>query len=267
MAGDEPVILVTGASSGIGEAVARRFGQSGYRVVLAARREDRLKSIAQEIQAAGGSTLPVVTDLSSLDQIHRLVESSLAEYGQIDVLCNNAGFGRIKFLEELDPVADIESQLQVNLTGLIQVTRSVLPHMIARQKGHIVNMASMAGFVGSPTYTIYAASKYGVRGFSEALRREVGVLGIRVTCVYPGGVQTDFAQHAGIQRKTGFTTPSRLRLSPEQVAQAVLEVVRRPRRTVILPRTMAVLAWLNYLFPGIVDWIVEQRFTRPERGL
>jgi len=267
MAGNEPVILVTGASSGIGEAVARRFGRQGYRVILAARRGDRLQAIAQEIRAEGGRAFPVVTDLSRLDQIHHLVESSLAEYGQIDVLCNNAGFGRIKFLEDLDPVADIESQLLVNLTGLIQVTRGVLPYMIGRRMGHIVNMASMAGFLGSPTYTIYAASKYGVRGFSEALRREVGVFGIRVTCVYPGGVKTDFAHHAGIQRKTGFTTPARLRLRPEQVAQAVVDVVRRPRPTVILPPPMAVVAWLNFLFPGIVDWIIEQRFTRPERGL
>ena len=267
MAGNVPVALVTGASSGIGEAVARLFGSQGYRVVLAARREDRLQALAQEIETSGGHSLTVQTDLSSLDQIQRLVESSLNAFGQIDVLVNNAGLGRIKFLEELDPVADIASQLQVNLISLIQVTRAVLPHMISRRTGHIVNMASLAGWVGSPTYTIYAASKFGVRGFSEALRREVGVLGIRVTCIYPGGVKTEFAQHAGIQRKTGFSTPSRLRLSPEQVAQAVLGVIHRPRATLILPRLMSVSVWMNFLFPGLVDWIVEQRFTRPERGL
>ncbi len=267
MAESHPVILITGASSGIGEATARVFAAQGYHVVLAARRLDRLEALAIEIRGMGGLALPVATDLADLAQIDRLVRTSLAEVGQIDVLFNNAGFGRINWLENLDPVEDIESQLRVNLLGVVQTTRAVLPHMIARHQGHIINMASMSGFIGTPTYSIYAASKFAVRGFTEALRREVGVYGIRVAGIYPGGVETEFSQHMGYRRKTGLTTPRRLRLSAEAVALTVLGVVRHPRRTVIIPAPMRLVAWFNFLFPGIIDWLVERRFTRPERGL
>ena len=128
-------------------------------------------------------------------------------------------------------------------------------------------MASLGGFVATPTYTIYSASKFGVRGFTEALRREVGVYGIHVTGVYPGGVRTEFKDHTGTDRKTGRTTPDSLRLEPEDVAQAILKVVDHPRRTVILPWQMRFAVWANSHFPGVVDWIIENRFTRLERDI
>jgi short-subunit dehydrogenase len=261
-----PVILVTGASSGIGEATARLFGQSGYRVALAARRRERLEAVADAIRAEGSQALPVAADLTRLEDIQNLVQTTLDHFGQIDVLFNNAGFGRLNWLEKLDPVKDIEEQLNLNLIALIQTTREVLPSMLAHRSGHIVNMSSIAGLVATPTYSVYAAGKFAVRGFSEALRREVGVFGIRVSVIYPGGVRTEFAEHAGIQRKTRKTTPVSLRLEPEEVARAVLSVVRRPRRGVIIPWPMRFAVWFNLLFPGIGDWIVERRFTRPERG-
>jgi len=209
----------------------------------------------------------VKADVSNLPDIERLVESVLEHYGQIDLLFNNAGFGRLDWLENLHPRDDIEAQLRVNLLGVIWLTRAVLPHMIARRQGHIINMASLAGLIATPTYTIYAASKFAVRGFTEALRREVGVFGIHVSAIYPGGVSTEFAQHTGARRKTGATTPAALRLSADEVARAVLSVARRPRRTLILPPPMKISVWLNALFPAWVDWLIERRFTRPERGL
>jgi hypothetical protein len=262
-----PVILVTGASSGIGEATARFFGERGYRVVLAARRFDRLEALSAAIRDRGGKALPVAADISKLEDIQNLVKTALDEFGQIDVLFNNAGFGRLAWLEKLDPVKDIDAQLKVNLLGVIQTTRAVLPHMIERRSGHIVNMASMAGLVATPTYSIYAAGKFAVRGFSEALRREVGVYGIHVSVIYPGGVKTEFGGHTGAKLRTRATTPASLKLTPEQVASAVFDVVRRPRRTVVLPWVMTFAAWGNALFPGLVDWLIEKRFTRPERGL
>lgn len=262
-----PVILVTGASSGIGEATARLFGRRGYRVVLAARRFDRLEALNRAIQEDGGQALPVAADLSKLEDIQNLVETALAEFGQVDVLFNNAGFGRLAWLEQLEPVRDIEAQLRVNLHGVIQTTRAVLPHMIERRSGHIVNMASMAGFVATPAYSVYAAGKFAVRGFSEALRREVGVFGIHVSVIYPGGVKTEFGEHTGAKFRTRTTTPPSLKLAPEEVARAVYGVVRRPRRAVILPWVMVFAAWANALSPAFVDWFIERRFTRPERGL
>ncbi|MCL5429542.1 MAG: SDR family oxidoreductase [Chloroflexi bacterium] len=266
MAG-QPVILVTGASSGIGEATARLFGSRGYRVVLAARRLDRLEALQKEIEAQGGQALPVETDVSSAASIQAMVDKTLATYGQIDILFNNAGFGRTKWLEEMDPEKDIASQVQVNLTGVIQATRAVLPHMIARKSGHIINMGSQAAFVATPTYTVYAATKFGVRGFSDALRREVGVWGIKVSVIYPGGVATEFGQHTQAKRKTGITTPKALRLTPQQVAEAVLAAARRPVRARIMPSITRVAIWFATSFPGINDWLQEKYFTRPERGL
>ena len=113
----KPVIIITGASSGIGKATAEQFGRAGYRLVLAARREDRLIALAEQIQSEGGEVLPVKTDVSLLEDLEKLVHNTIACYGQVDILVNNAGFGRIDWLESLDPVADIAQQIQVNLSG------------------------------------------------------------------------------------------------------------------------------------------------------
>lgn len=263
---DAPVIVITGASSGIGEATARLFGQQGYRVVLAARRKERLHMLAEEIQRCGpGKALPVATDVSQLGEIQNLVDVTLENYGQIDILFNNAGFGRLDWLENLDPLQDINAQIQVNLVGVIQTAHAVLPHMIARHSGHIINMSSIAGLIATPTYSVYAASKFAIRGFTEALRREVTVYGIHVSGIYPGGTVTEFTDHAGIKRKTKKTTPAALRLKADDVARGVLSLVKRPRRMLVLPWPMLFGTWTNALFPGLMDWVIEQRFTKPER--
>jgi len=259
------VILVTGASSGIGAATARLFAQKGYRVAIAARRFDRLQSLAEEIQSQGGQSLPVPADLSRLEDIQGLARTVLENFGQIDVLFNNAGFGRLKWLEELDPYKDIQAQIQVDVLGVIWMTQAVLPHMIGRRSGLIINMASMAGHIATPTYTAYAASKFAVRGFSEALRREVGVFGVRVSTICPGGVQTEFGEVAGINRTTKVSTPKWLVLSAEDVAQTAWRLTQRPRREVILPWIMRLSVWANALFPGVLDRAIESRFVKPER--
>jgi short-subunit dehydrogenase len=261
------VLLITGASSGIGAATARLFAANGYRLVLAARRFDRLEHLAQEIHAAGGMALPISADVTQQDQIDALVLAAMERFQRIDLLLNNAGFGRLDWLEKLDPQVDIDAQLRVNLLGTVQTTRAVLPHMLAQRSGHVINMASLASFIATPTYSIYAASKFAMRGFTDALRREVQPMGIHVSGIYPGGVATEFSQHTGAHRKTGITTPARLKLSAEAVAAAVLRVARHPRRAVILPASMRWAVWLNTAFPGFVDLLIERRFTRPERGL
>jgi len=260
----QPVILVTGASSGIGEATARLFARQGYRVGMGARRLDRLVSLAEEIRQGGGEALPFSADLARLEDIQQLVRSTLDQFGQIDVLVNNAGFGRLGWLEDLDPVLDIQAQIQVNLVAVIQMTREVLPHMIERRSGHIINMASVASLAASPTYSIYAASKFGVRGFTEALRREVGGFGIHVSVLYPGGVRTEFKEHTGARRRTGQTTPAWLRLEPEDVAQAVFSLVQHPRRQRVLPWAWHFPVWINSLFPWMADWLIARKVTRLE---
>jgi hypothetical protein len=268
MSDEQRIVIVTGASSGIGEATAREFGMLGARLVLAARRLDRLQVLAAEIEALGrgAECLVVQADLSRLEDIQHMVELTLQKWGRIDVLVNNAGFGRLDWLEKLDPVKDIQAQMDVNVMGVIQTTRQVLPVMIRQRSGSIINMCSMAGLIGTPTYTIYAASKHAVHGFSEALRREVRPWGIRVCLLYPGGVLTEFAQHAGIQRKTKVTTPPSLLLTAAQVGKAVVKLSRHPRRMWIFPWPWGMAALLNKLWPGLVDYITIRNFTIPERA-
>ena len=263
-----PVILITGASSGIGETTARLFARQGFRVALTARRLDRLETITAEIRSAGGDAFPIQSDVSDHLSIQNMVKETLDHYGQIDVLFNNAGFGRLGWLEILDPIKEIKAQLDTNLTGMIYCTHAVLPHMIQRRKGHIINMSSIAGLVGTPTYTIYAASKFGVRGFSQALRREVSIWGVHVSAIFPGGVETEFAEKSGsTKRKTGISTPRWLRLTPDRVAEAVYRLTLRPRAIVVVPWMMRYSVWLNNMVPSLVDKIIERRFVKTERGL
>ncbi len=260
-----PVILITGASSGIGAATAQLFAEKGYRVAVAARRLERLQAIVEQIQAQGSQALAIQTDVSSLDSVQHMANAVLAQWGQVDVLFNNAGFGRLDWLENLKAVEDVQEQIAVNLTGLIWCTQAILPAMIKKKQGHIINMASMAGFIAPPTYSVYAATKFGVRGFSEALRREIGIYGIRVSTIFPGAVDTEFEQHTGAKRKTGVRSPAMLTLSSEQVAKVVLNLVRRPRRNKVIPWLMQIAVWGNEILPGLYDKAIEWLFVRPER--
>src|SRR3972149_3346552 len=220
------VVIVTGASSGIGEATARLFGQAGAKVVLAARRVDRLAAVAKEIESAGAGAeaFAIAADLSKLADIEALAQKSLERFGRIDVLFNNAGFGRLNWLEKLDPVKDIEAQVQINVLGYVQTTRQVLPIMMKQKSGHVINMASMAGKVARPAYTVYASCKFAIDGFSQALRREVAPWGIKVSVLFPTGVVTEFSQHAGIQRKTKVSTPKAFLLTADDVGRQVVRL-------------------------------------------
>ena len=260
-----PVILITGASSGIGAATGHLFAQKGYRVALAARRMERLQTMAEEIQEQGGQALAIQADVGRLDSVKQMVQVTLDHWGQVDVLFNNAGFGRLDWLENLDAKQDVQAQIAINLTGLVWATQAVLPAMIARKKGQIINMASVAAYVATPTYSVYAATKYAVRGFSQSLRREVGIYGIRVSTIYPGTVTTEFDKHTGAQRKTGIRSPDFLTLSPEQVAEAVYKLALHPRNNVVIPWPMRLAAWGNALLPGLYDKAIERFFVRPER--
>lgn len=264
----DKVVIVTGASSGIGAAAALEFGRAGANIVLAARRFERLQAVAHEIELMNTSAqaLVVRTDISKLEDIERLVNQTLAVFGRIDVLVNNAGFGRLDWLEKLDPMEDIKGLMDVNVMGLIQTTRQVLPVMIRQRSGSIINMCSISGLVGTPTYTIYSASKHAVHGFSEALRREVEPWGIHVSLLYPGGVKTEFAQRAGIKRKTNASTPNFMVLTAEQVGKAVVKLVRHPRRMWIMPWLWGFTVSLNRFLPGLVDRMTINTFTLPERA-
>ncbi len=262
------VILITGASSGIGEATAREFSRRGHHVVLAARRIGRLRRLADELRDSYPDCRPLAVrvDVTSADDIHSCVETALNQYGRLDVLFANAGVAALGWLEELDPQQDIAVQLQTNLTGVILAAREVLPHMQAHRRGHIILMSSLAGWIPTPTYSVYAASKFGVRGFGRALKREVSVWGIHVSTVFVGAVRTGFAADAVKSRKTGWTTPSALVVSPERLAREIVRLTRKPRTTVVLPGIFRPVIWLDAVWPGIIDRVSEKMFVGRERS-
>ena len=259
----DKIVLITGASSGFGADAARLFAREGCIVLLAARRVDRLTAIAQEIQSAGGQAFAIPLDIAEPSQVDEVVRTVLDNFGHIDILVNNAGYGRLDWLENLHPARDIENQIAVNLTGLIRATRTVLPSMLERRSGVIINMCSMAGWIAAPLYSIYSATKFGVRGFTEALRREVSPFGIQVCGIYPGGATTEFGLHTGNHpTKKLFKKISFINMSSEYVARRIVGLAKRPRRTLILPWWYRLVLLFALNFPGLVDWILKVGFVQ-----
>jgi short-subunit dehydrogenase len=260
------VVIVTGASSGIGAAVARAFGRAGDRVVLAARRLDRLQAVAGALPDA----LAVAADLSQTADIQRVVSAATERFGAVDVLVNNAGVGRYDWLERLTE-DDIHEQICVNLTAPILMTRAVLPLMLERRRGVIINISSVAGKIASPTMSIYNATKFGLEGFSESLRREVGPMGVHICVVYPGPTEgTELGRcrsrrpkNVGLAMASGKLRGLRwLRTDTERVAQAVVRVANRPRPSVVVPAIYGVAVAVNSMNPSFVDRLVSRTVKR-----
>lgn len=263
----DKVVIITGASSGFGRGAATLFAQEGAKVVLAARRLKRLQDLEKDIQDQGADALAISVDITQRGEIDAMVANVLENYDRIDILFNNAGFGRLDWLEDLDPERDIEAQIQVNLNGLIHVTRAVLPQMINQRGGHIINMSSIAGWLAAPTYTIYAASKYGVRGFTTALRREVAPFDIKVSGIYPGPASTEFSQRTRDGAKAKRPRWSNMFYIPsEAVSRRVIKLAKHPRRKVILPWWFALLALGENHFPGVADFLVRTIYTDKNRN-
>ena len=256
-----PVVIITGASSGIGAAAAALLGSNGYRVVLAARRKERLESCAEKIQSGGGEAFVVQTDLSQLDQIQNLIDQTLGKYGQIDILINSAGYGKLVWLDEQSQ-EEIAHQIQTNLIGAIQVTRAVLPTMMSQGRGQIIQIESIASWVGLPTYSIYAATKFGLRGFMEGLSRECRGTGITISGVFPGAVDTEFDQHAGVDWRTTRITPDWLLVSAEEVAKKIMLMIEQKKKMTVIPGIMILAILANAHFPGTVGWILSKYFYR-----
>ena len=256
----DKVVLITGASSGFGREAAYLFAYEGAKVVLAARRLDRLQTLADDIQNRGGEALAVPVDVGELSEIDLMVKTALQLYGHVDILFNNAGFGGIDFFDDLDPARGIETQVRVNLTGLMLVTHAVLPHMIARRQGHIINMASVSAWLPAPTYSVYGATKAGVRAFSSALRREVAPHNIRVSAIYPAPSKTEFSYGDTRKHRKPKWFKSTF-IPPEKVSERVIELAQRPRRSVTLPFWFAWLGFFDQLMPGVVDVLTKILFT------
>jgi NADP-dependent 3-hydroxy acid dehydrogenase YdfG len=190
------VVVITGASSGLGEATARHLAAQGAAVVLGARRADRIAALAGELTAAGHKAIAVPTDVTDRDQVRRLVDTAVEEFGRIDVMLNNAGLMPLAPLERLK-LDEWDRMIDVNIKGVLHGVAAALPHMQARKSGHIINVSSVYGHVVDPGATVYCATKFAVRALSEGLRREVKTYDIRTTVISPGAVSTELLEHIG----------------------------------------------------------------------
>jgi short-subunit dehydrogenase len=233
------VAIVTGASAGIGAATATELARRGARLVLAARGAAALDARAEAIRADGGEAIAVPCDISDAAQVEHLVERATERFGKVDGLVNNAGIGWTKLLVNSEP-DEIRQIVDINLTGAILMTRAVLPGMLTRRHGAIVNVSSVCGRVA--VEPLYSATKYGIRGFSLSLRRHLTDTGVSVSLVSPGNIRT--------QMTKDIDEPM---AEPEVVAEAIGNVIKRPRRELVVPSKHYAVVWLEQQLPSLAD--------------
>lgn len=190
----DKVIVITGASSGMGEAAARHLAQKGARVVLAARRSDRIDTVANEINELGGSAIAMATDVTLEEDVKALVDAAVKQWGRIDVLINNAGVMPLSTLDQAK-VSEWNQMIDVNLRGVLHGIAAALPYMKAQKSGQIINTASVAAHLVFPASAVYSATKYAVRALTEGLRKEASEYNVRATLISPGAVSTELLDH------------------------------------------------------------------------
>jgi len=239
------VIVVTGASSGIGRQVAVDFAGRGASVVLAARRADRLAEVERECAAVGGVVEAVVGDVAADGFVEALAQRALERFGRIDVLVNNAGVSKHKHIYDVTP-DDVEHTLRVNLIAPARLIVAVLPAMLRQGEGFLVNVSSVAGKLPPPRETVYAASKFGLTGLTEGLWLDLAGSNVHATVVHVGPIDTE------IWDKTDAPTVYRGRkLPPSAVSRAIFRAIERRLPEVWVPGTMRLAWWFRIVAPGL----------------
>jgi uncharacterized protein len=247
----DTVIVITGASSGIGAAMAKELVNRGAFVILTARSEDKLR---EQVQELGERCAYAVLDVTSTEGVQAGVDGILTRYGKIDVWINNAGFGIFEALADAR-LEDIEEMMDVNYMGTVRCTKAVLPHMLKARQGQIVNIASLAGKVGSAKGSGYSATKHAVLGFTNSLRQELAGSGITVTAINPGPIDTPFFKRAD----PGGHYVNNIRwmmLKPETVARKTADAVSKLKKEVDLPLFPSLGAKVIQVFPRLLDGFV-----------
>ncbi len=256
----ENVVVVTGASDGIGREMALQLADQGAWLALAARDQTKLEAVAAECRARGGRAVAIPTDVANEAQCRALIDGAVAEYGRIDTLVNNAG---ISMWARFDEVADLEPfhrMMQVNYFGSLYCTHAALPHL-KRTRGRIVGISSLTGRAGVPTRSGYAATKHAMAGFFDSLRIELADQGVTVTMVYPGFVSTGIRERAyGPDGQPLRASPVREAqvMTPEECARQSIAAMASRRRELIMTLRGKVGAWIKLVAPGVVDRIARR---------
>ncbi|HEV2566329.1 MAG TPA: SDR family oxidoreductase [Microvirga sp.] len=222
----DKVILITGASSGIGAGIARELGKAGAKLMLGARRTDRLEALAQEVREEGGEVLTRSLDVTNRDDVSAFAEAAREAFGRVDVVVNNAGVMPLSLMAALK-VDEWDRMVDVNIKGVLYGIAAVLPEMTARGSGHIINIASIGALTVSPTAAVYCATKFAVRAISDGLRQENDK--IRVTCIHPGVVESELADTITDPAAAELMRTYRaIALRPDAIARAVRYAIEQP---------------------------------------
>ena len=262
----DKVAIVTGASSGIGRELALQLGGQGAKVALAARRAERLEQVSEEIRQRGGEALVVPTDVSNEEQCKALVEKTVDQFGQLDLLVNNAGLAASALFDEFPDLRLFKQTMEVNFYGAVYCTYYALPHL-KRSKGRIVAISSVGGKAAIPYNTPYCASKYAMHGFYDSLHMELASHGVSVTMICPWWVVTEF--HEAQLDKEGKPRGSRGRtiytknmMSASRCAEITLRAADK-RKGEVLMGPGALATWLKLVAPGLLDWVAYKIFLEP----
>lgn len=260
------VVIITGASAGIGRAFALQLAAQGAKIAISARRAERLEQVAEECLAFGGEVLAVPTDVSVEDQCKSLVEKTITRFGSLDMLVNNAGLAASALFEEFPDLHLFRHTMDVNFYGMVYCTYYALP-FLKQSKGRIVAMSSMGSKAAIPFNTPYISSKFAMHGFNEALRMELNPHGVSITVVCPWWVVTEF--HEAQMDKNGVPRGSRGRtiytkkmMTADRCAEISLRAAYKRRREVLMGPGM-VSVWLKVFAPGFVDWMAVKMILEP----
>lgn len=260
---ENKVVIVTGASSGIGEAVAREFAANGSKVVLAARSEEKLAAIVSDLRSKNREAAYVVTDVSREDDCRALINKTIDNYGTLDILINNAGISMRALFADVE-LKVLKTLMEINFWGTVYCTKYALPYLVAN-KGSLVGVSSVAGFHGLPARTGYSASKFAMHGFLETIRIENLRNGLHVMIIAPGFTATNIRKHAltadGTEQGASPRNEKEL-MSPEYVARWVLKGIRKKKRNKILTWEGRLTALFQRIIPGLVDYTYYKVMAR-----
>ncbi len=252
------VVLVTGASSGIGRDSAIEFAKKGANIVLVSRTKEKLEQVADELKKFNVTVLICQCDVSKKDQVKEMSKTVLEKFDSVDILVNNAGFAIYGYVTDLS-IDDIESQMETNYFGMIYCIKNFLPLMLNKKSGHIVNVASVAASFGLPGIASYCASKFAMLGFSEGLKHELKNSGVGITVVSPIMVRTNFFEHPSFEKMPKFSPTS---LSSKTVAKAIIKAANSPRLEIIVPSVIRGAVWMKNTFPYFINPILGKTFKK-----
>jgi len=257
-------IAVTGASAGIGRATALRLGRNGDAVVICARRSDKLHAVADDIRKAGGQAVPIVADVTRVDDMDRLIAAAVDRFGRLDVIVCNAGFGIAGTIDDVTP-EQMRELMDINYMGTFYAARAAMPVFRRQRAGHVIIVSSIVGKRGVPYMGAYAATKFAQVGLAECLRSEVVGSNIHVSIVYPVSTETEFFEV--MSQRTGMlvTRAAGPRQDAPAVADAIVRAIDRPRPEVFPHFKSRALVWVNTFAPGFTDRVVKRFGRKPVR--